>query len=314
MKYIREYHEGDRFSGIYLCKMRSSAVTKNGKPYDNVLFQDKTGILDGKIWDVDSQGIDDFDALDYVDVVGDISSFNGQLQVSVKRVRIAGEGEYDPSDYLPMTNKNIDEMWSQLIGLIDSVENPYLNRLLCSYFKEDTDFIKKFRFSSAAKSVHHAFVGGLLEHTLSVALLCNFYCTRYPMLKRDLLISAAIFHDMGKTLEYSAFPMNDITDDGQLLGHIVMGVEMLGERIHTIPGFPKTLENELKHCIVAHHGELEYGSPKKPALIEAEALYFADNTDAKMETFTEIFEATDKSDWLGFNKFLESNIRMTRMD
>lgn len=314
MKYIKDYHDGDRVSGVYLCKQKTSAVTKNGKPYDNVIIQDKTGTMDCKIWDVGSQGIDDFDALDYIDVVGDVTSFNGQLQISIKRVRVAGEGEYDPSDYLPMTKKNIDEMWQQLLSLIDSVENPYLNKLLCSFFKDDADFIKRFRFSSAAKSVHHAFVGGLVEHTLSVASLCNFYCTRYPMLKRDLLITAAICHDMGKICEYSAFPMNDYTDEGQLLGHIVMGVEMIGDRIREIPSFPKTLERELKHCIVAHHGELEYGSPKKPALIEATALYFADNTDAKMETFTEAFEASNSMDWLGYNKFLESNIRITKMD
>lgn len=313
MKYLKDYHDGDRFSGIYLCKQRTSAITKNGKPYDSILLQDRTGVLDGKIWDPNSGGIDDFDALDYIDVIGDVSSFNGQLQVSVKRIRKADEGEYDPADYLPVSKKNIDEMWSEIIRLVDSVKNPYLHTLLCGYFKEDAAFIKAFRFSSAAKNVHHAFVGGLVEHTLSVALLCEFYATRYPMLKRDLLITAALFHDMGKIREYSAFPMNDYTDDGQLLGHIVMGVEMLSERIRTIDGFPKTLASELKHCIVAHHGELEYGSPKKPALIEATALYFADNTDAKMETFTEAFEAASTPEWLGYNKFLESNIRMTKL-
>ena len=176
----------------------------------------------------------------------------------------------------------------------------------------DKAFIKSFVQHSAAKSVHHGFVGGLLEHTLSVMKLCDFYCTRYKMLNRDLLITAALFHDIGKTKELSLFPANDYTDAGQLIGHIVIGVEMIHDRIRDIPGFPEVLENELKHCIVAHHGELEYGSPKKPALMEAMALNLADNTDAKMQTMTELFKnSQDNLEWLGFNRILDSNIRRT---
>ena len=163
--------------------------------------------------------------------------------------------------------------------------------------------------SSAAKTVHHGFIGGLLEHTLSVTKLCEYYCTAYPILKRDLLLTAAICHDIGKTKEISAFPVNDYTDAGQFLGHIVMGSEMVGEKIRDIEGFPPMLAMELKHCILAHHGEYEFGSPKKPALIEAVALNRADDTDAKMETFTEILEATEETGWLGFNRFFESNLR-----
>ena len=180
------------------------------------------------------------------------------------------------------------------------------------YYIDNEAFIKRFKFSSAAKSVHHGFVGGLLEHTLSVTKLCQYYTQAYPILNRDLLITAAIFHDIGKTQELSAFPMNDYTDDGQLLGHIMIGAEMIHDAVRTIPGFPAKLESELKHCILAHHGELEYGSPKKPALVEAVALNMADNTDAKMETFAEIFDAAgDQNDWLGYNRLFESNIRKT---
>ena len=167
-----------------------------------------------------------------------------------------------------------------------------------------------FGFSSAAKMVHHGFVGGLLEHTLSVVKLCDYYTKEYSYLNRDLLISAALFHDMGKTKELSPFPMNDYTDDGQLLGHIMMGAEMLHDAIKEIPDFPAKLESELKHCILAHHGEYEYGSPKKPALAEAMALNMADNTDAKLETMKEIFDkAGDNDEWLGYNRLFESNIR-----
>ncbi|MBR5800421.1 MAG: HD domain-containing protein [Lachnospiraceae bacterium] len=314
MKYIKDYKEGDRISDVYLCKFKSSAVTKNGKPYDNVILQDKTGTIDAKIWDPNSAGIAEFDALDYIDVFGDITSFQGALQVNVKRIRKCQEGEYNPADYLPVSKYDIEEMYSELLGYIGKIENTYLKQLLQAFFVEDEDFIKAFKKSSAAKTVHHGFVGGLLQHTLCVTRLCLFYCKAYPRLNKDLLISAAICHDMGKIKELSFFPENDYTDDGQFLGHIVMGVEMVGEKIRQIPGFPGILASELKHCILAHHGEYEFGSPKKPAIMEAVALNFADNTDAKMQTFTELMENTSEAGWLGFNRLFDSNVRSTKVE
>ena len=312
MKYIETLREGEKLGDIYLCKSRQSALTKSGKAYENVILQDKTGTLDAKIWDPGSPGIGDFDALDYVYVVGDVTSFQGSLQLSIKRATRADEGEYDPSDYLPMSRKNIDEMYQELMKYMKKIKNPFLLKLAESFFVENEAFIRLFKNHSAAKSVHHGFVGGLLEHTLSVVKLCDFYADQYDYLNRDLLITAAMFHDIGKTKELSAFPANDYTDDGQLLGHIVIGVELVGLGIRRIPDFPKRLASELKHCIVAHHGELEYGSPKKPALAEAAALNFADNTEAWMETFREILMGTATTDeWLGYNRFVDSNVRRT---
>ena len=312
MKYIETLRDGEKLGDIYLCKSRQSALTKSGKAYENVILQDKTGTLDAKIWDPGSPGIGDFDALDYVYVVGDVTSFQGSLQLSIKRATRADEGEYDPSDYLPMSRKNIDEMYQELMKYMKKIKNPFLLKLAESFFVENEAFIRLFKNHSAAKSVHHGFVGGLLEHTLSVVKLCDFYADQYDYLNRDLLITAAMFHDIGKTKELSAFPANDYTDDGQLLGHIVIGVELVGLGIRRIPDFPKRLASELKHCIVAHHGELEYGSPKKPALAEAAALNFADNTDARMETFREILMGTATTDeWLGYNRFVDSNVRRT---
>ena len=314
MKYLKDYHDGDRVYDVYLCKHKQAAVTKNGKTYLNVILQDKSGTLDAKVWDPNSAGIEEFEPMDYIEVGGDVSSFQGALQISVKRVRVCREGEYNPADYLPVSKKDIEGMYQELLAMIQRTKNPFLKELLEAFFVKDTDFIKKFKNSSAAKSVHHGFVGGLLEQTLSVAKMCEFYCTQYPMLKRDLLITAALVHDMGKIREISPFPLNDYTDDGNLLGHIVMGVEMVGEKVRDIPGFPPVLAGEIKHCILAHHGEYEYGSPKKPAIMEAVALNFADNTDAKMETFTELLENTDQTEWLGFNRLFDSNVRMTRME
>lgn len=314
MKFIKDYNDGDRVFDIYLCKHKMSAVTKNGKPYDTVILQDKTGTIDAKIWDPNNAGIAEFDTLDYIEVYGDVTSFQGALQVNVKRVRKCQEGEYQPADYLPVSKFDIEEMYKELLGFVARIENPYLKQLLEEFLIKDEGFIKAFKQSSAAKTIHHGFVGGLLQHTLSVTRLCDYYCKAYPLLKKDLLIAAAICHDMGKTKEISPFPENDYTDAGQFLGHIVIGVEMVGEKIRQIPGFPVVLANELKHCILAHHGEYEFGSPKKPAIMEAVALSYADNTDAKMQTFTEIMESTTDAGWLGFNRLFDSNLKGTRME
>lgn len=313
MKYIKDLKEGDRVFDIYLCKKKVAAVTKNGKPYESVVLQDKTGTIDAKVWEPNNPGIGDYDELDYIEVYGEVNNFQGALQISVKRIRVCGEGEYNPSDYLPVSSKDIDTMYNELTGLINSIGNTYLKKLLESFFIEDENFRKAFQKSSAAKSVHHGFVGGLLEHTLSVTKLCDYYCSAYPILKRDLLLTAAICHDIGKTKEISPFPENDYTDDGQLLGHIVMGAQMIGERAAKIEGFPHSLLTEVQHCILAHHGKYEYGSPKIPALIEALALNYADDTDAKLETFKEILESnSDNTGWLGYNRLFESNLRGTK--
>ena len=272
MKYIESFREGERVSGIYLCKFRQSALTKAGKSYENLIFQDKTGTIDSKIWDPNSGGIEDFDAMDYVDIVADVTMFQGQPQLNVKRARKAREGEYNPADYLPVSSKDIEVMYKELLGFVAKVK----------------------------------------EHTLSVTKLCEYYVNYYPMINADLLYTAAMCHDIGKVYELSPFPENDYTDEGQLLGHIMIGAEMVGDRIRDIPGFPIKLGNELKHCILAHHGELEYGSPKKPALLEAVALNFADNTDAHLQTMIEALTAAGENQgWLGYNRLFESNIRKT---
>lgn len=312
MKYIESFREGDRINDVYLCKFKQAALTKAGKPYDIVILQDKTGTIDSKIWEPGSIGIDEFDVMDYVAITGDVSSYQGNLQLSIKRARKVEEGEYDPKDYLPVSEYDIDGMFVELMGYINSIKNPYLNKLLHAFFDNAT-FEKKFKFHSAAKSVHHGFVGGLLEHTLSVTRNCDFFAKNYSILNRDLLLTAAMFHDIGKLAELSTFPENDYTDAGQLLGHIVIGCEWVHGEIKKIEGFPVVLANELKHCILAHHGELEYGSPKKPALVEALCLSFADNLDAKMETMKEMLSGIPDNnlEWQGYNKLLESNFRKT---
>lgn len=312
MRYINTLCDGETIRNIYLCKSKRSAETRNGKPYDNLILQDKTGTLDGKVWDPNSGGIADYDEMDFIEVYGEVITYNNNLQINIKQIRKAHEEEYVAADYMPTTDKNPESMYAQLLGYIKQIDNEYLRQAVEYYFVKDETFIKIFKTHSAAKTVHHGFSGGLLEHTLSVVKFCEYMVGAYQILNKDLLYAAAICHDIGKTKELSSFPTNDYTDDGQLLGHIVIGVEMMDDAIRTIPDFPTKLASELKHCIVAHHGELEYGSPKKPALAEAAALNFADNTDARMETFREILMGTATTDeWLGYNRFVDSNVRRT---
>jgi 3'-5' exoribonuclease len=314
MKFISEYKDGDRVFDIYLCKQKTQATTKNGKAYENLILQDKTGTIDAKIWEPENIGISAFDVYDYVEVYGEINSFQNVLQVNIKRVRRCEPCEYRAEDYLPRSRYDIDEMYQELLGFIERLENHYLKTLITDIFIHDEPLIAAFKESSAAKSIHHSFVGGLLEHTLSVARLCDYLATAYPVLQRDLLISAALCHDIGKTRELSSFPQNEYTDDGQFLGHIVIGSEMIKEKVDRIAGFPEVMASQLRHCIISHHGELEFGSPKKPAIVEAVALNFADNTDAKIQIFTELLEKGNMAGWQGYNRLFESNITATRME
>ncbi len=313
MIYISDLTEGKRLQNtVYLLHKVTNGTTKAGKPFFTYELQDKTGNINAMVWTPNAPEFQEASEGDYINISGEVTSFNGRLQLRLESVAVAGEGTYNPADYLPVSERDVEEMYTELLRLVDSVKSPHLNYLLQSFFK-DEEFKKDFCFHSAAKSVHHGFVGGLLEHTLSVAQVCNFFAKQYPMLDRDLLITAALCHDIGKVKEIAPFPANDYTDDGQLLGHIVIGYEMVNDHIRQMPDFPETKAKELLHCILSHHGELEFGSPKKPALMEAMALSFADNMDAKMETMKEALSKTaaGNTEWQGFNRYLDTNIRRT---
>ena len=248
MTYIEEYKEGNKFSGIYLCKTKQVLKTKAGKTYYSLILQDKTGIIDGKVWELNN-GIEEFEAMDFIMADGMVTSFQGARQVNINRIRKAQEGEYNPADYIPASKYGIEEMYNELKEIIKTIKDPYLRKLAEMCFIDDTEFANKFKSHSAAKSIHHGFIGGLLQHTLAVARMCSFMADNYNILDRDLLITAAIFHDIGKVYELSYFPSNDYTDEGQLLGHIFIGAEFIGNKIKEIPGFPKVLATELRHCI-----------------------------------------------------------------
>ena len=225
MRYIETLKDGERISEVYLCKSKSIALTKTGKEYANVMLADKTGQIDSKIWDLNSGGIAEFDVNDYVAVTGQVTSYNGALQFKIERARVAAENEYTASDYVPSSRFNIDDMFAELMKYVDSVKSTYMKQLLYSFFKDET-FAKKFKCVSAAKTVHHGFAGGLLEHSLSVTRLCDKMSSNYDFLNRDLLVACGMLHDCGKVRELAEFPKNDYTDEGNFLGHIVMGYEL----------------------------------------------------------------------------------------
>lgn len=311
MRYIKDLKDGYAVQDVYLCKTKNLATTKNGKEYINVILGDKSGNIDCKIWNADSAGIADFEPKDYVYVNGEVKTFNGTLQMDIRQVRRADQSEYDLADFIPVSKKDINEMYDAILKCISTVDNNYLHALLEEFFVNDEEFAAKFKAASAAKSIHHNFSGGLLEHTLGVARLCAFYSKQYPAINKDLLLTSALCHDIGKIYEFTDFPENDYSDEGNLLGHIIIGIEMVTKKVNLIPGFPKELADEVKHCIAAHHGKLEFGSPKKPGIIEAMALSYADDTDAKMQTFTQFLEDADTFDW-AYSKPFEGNIRMTK--
>ena len=308
MKYINELHEGENIIEHYLCKSRQTMKSRNGKNYLSLKLQDKTGMVDAKVWDLNND-IQSFQENDFIKVDAFVTTFNNELQLNVKRIRRSREGEYDPADFVPSTDKNIDEMYDQLMGYIKTMKNPYLKKLLEEIFLRHPVISKEFKYHSAAKAMHHSFRGGLVEHTLSVTQLCDFLAPRYNYVNRDILVASAMLHDVGKVLELSDFPTNDYTDDGLLLGHLILGSELIRDAAAKIDGFPKRLESLMKHCMLSHHGEYEYGSPKLPSTPEAFLLHCADNLDAKTKMIEEALAAdSTQGHWAGYNRMLQRNL------
>ncbi len=308
---IADFKDKQNIRGIFYCQYKSTGVTKAGKDYFNLNLTDKTGSISAKVWDVTSPGIREFDVKDFVEATGSVQIFNGGLQLVISNISVAEPGTYDPHDFMPTSKRDIEEMYTQLLAVTDKVTNPYLRKLIDMYFREDTAFIAKFKEHSAAKAMHHGFVGGLLEHTLGVVSNCDWIADRYPWLDKSLLLTAALFHDIGKIYELSPFPDNDYTKAGDLLGHIVIGYNMINTSIGKIQGFPNDLKLELEHCIIAHHGKEEFGSPKKPGIAEALALTFADDLDAKMEMCIEGLDSMNEEDEKARPKGLDAAIRRT---
>lgn len=312
MRYINELTDSERIVDFYFCKQRQSMKSqKTGKNYLSLVLSDKTGTISGKVWDI-SRDIQSFNEGDYIKIDANVQTFNNDLQLNIKKIRKAQEGEYDEADYIPTTDKNVNDLYTKLNDYINSIEDQYIKKLLTNIFIANNTIAENFKKHTAAKAMHHNYMGGLIEHTISVTAICDFFASHYDDVNRDVLIASALLHDIGKIKELSDFPNIDYTDDGELLGHIVMGSEFIGTEADKIDGFPHQLRSLIQHNILAHHGEYEYGSPKLPRTIEAFILHCADDTDAKVKMFeTAIADSPSNSVWAGYNRILARNIRKT---
>lgn len=309
MKYLEDIHDGETLVGHYLCKQKQTFKSKAGKNYLSLRLYDKTGSVAGKVWELNNQ-IQNFDEGDFIKIDAVVLVYQNEYQLNIKKIRKSLEGEYNPIDYIPCTEKDITSLYNQFTAYINSISNNFIKVLLENIFIKNNEISRKFKEHSAARAMHHSYMGGLLEHSLSVTQICDFMAPRYKYVNRDILIAAAMLHDIGKLWELSSFPENDYTEGGQLLGHIVIGTELISSEAAKIPDFPPILAMLLKHCIIGHHGEYEFGSPQLPKTIEAFILHCADNADAKIKMFEDAVQKNNtQGHWAGYQKTLMRNIR-----
>jgi 3'-5' exoribonuclease len=293
-------------ASFFLAAEKNMAFSQKGSPYLTVKLKDKTGELESKVW----ENAIEFDQLfkkgDIIFIEGRAATYKNSIQISVINIKKISWDEIDPADYLPCVKGDVHAMFNEMATFIEKVNNPYLRALLNAFFQEEKT-ISLFKRAPAAKGFHHIYLGGLLEHTLSVVQILDKIAGHYPNLNKDMLITGGILHDIGKIYEFSYDSIIDYSDEGRLIGHIVMGVEMIDKKIANIDDFPSQLALELRHIILSHHGEFEFGSPKRPKTLEALVVHYIDDLDAKFNAFqTFMADSTNAdSDWTVYNRFLE---------
>ncbi len=284
------FDETKNFVSFFLVLAKQQRTTKQNKPYLSLMFGDRTGQVEARVWDPgDPRIARDFERGDTVKVRGCVSRFDERCQLKVEQLRRAAPGEVEKSDLLPATAHDIAELWSRLNAAVEGLTNPHLQRLLKT-LAADPAIARDYREAPAARQLHHAWLGGLLEHVVSLLGLAEKVAAHYPLLDRDLLVTGVILHDIGKIRELSWETGFDYTVEGVLLGHIQMGVDLVEKTIAELPDFPERLRTLVLHMILSHHGKLEFGSPKLPMLPEALALNFIDDLDAKMRAVESEFE------------------------
>ncbi|WP_277058856.1 3'-5' exoribonuclease YhaM family protein [Trichlorobacter lovleyi] len=280
-QFIADLKDRDVVDSPFMVKEKTMAMAKNGKPYMNLKFMDKSGEIDGKLWDNVDELDKTFQKGDFVRIRGTASLYMGKMQLVAKEIKRLEEEGVDLADFVPVSPVPQAEMRAELAQVVASLSNPYLKALM-EGFCGDTEFMAGYCKAPAAKGMHHVYIGGLLEHSLSVVRLVDAIVPLYPDLNRDLLVVGALLHDLGKVAELSYDRAFEYTDEGRLIGHISIGVELLTERIATVPGFPRELGMLLKHLLLSHHGQYEYGSPKRPKTVEATILHYLDDMDSKI--------------------------------
>jgi 3'-5' exoribonuclease len=307
--YARDIRQGDKVSEVFLVAEKNLAYSQKGAPYLSLKLQDRTGEVDGKIWDHAPEWDQAFKKGDFIQVNARAVSYRDAVQLNILGLRKLEDGDIDPVDFLAACEGDPEEMFAELLGFVERVTSPHLSALLRAFI-EDEVLMHRFKRAPAAKSFHHATIGGLLEHTLSVTRLLERAADHYPGANRDLLITGGILHDIGKVHEFSYDRMVEYTDVGRLVGHIVMGVEMLDAKLAGLPDFPEQTAMALRHLILSHHGVLEFGSPKRPKTLEALIVHHMDDLDAKVNALKTFIEASpeEDSDWTPYHRLLERYI------
>jgi 3'-5' exoribonuclease len=307
--YVKELQPNQVFTSTFLVQLKDIRQKKTGEPYLSLLLGDRTGELDAKMWDNVVEVMDTFERDDFVKVKGLLQIYQNRPQLTIHKMMKIHDGDVDFADYFPASERNPEEMFAELRRIVAEMENPHLRRLLDA-FMDDENFARLYRTAPAAKSVHHAFLGGLLEHVLSLCKLCKLTTAHYPYVDADLVLTGVILHDMGKIAELTYDRSFGYSAEGQLLGHIVIGLRMLTEKLARIPDFPPKLRMLVEHLIVSHHGEVEFGSPKVPLFPEAMLLHHLDNLDSKMECMRAMLAKDRHTDgyWTSYNAALERSV------
>ena len=308
-QFINAIKAGDAIDDIFVLSEKTLSQKRDGKNFLNITVSDKSGSIKGVVWDNVDQIASGITAGGFVNIKGKVSEYKGMLQLGVKTMAAVSPDSVNPSDFIPATDLNIDDMYIRLLKISASIETGYLKELLEAFW-DDEDFVRKFKTAPAAKKMHHAYLGGLLEHTLSMTILANkianHYSEYYTGIDRDLLLTGAILHDIGKTIEFDYKFSIDYSVQGRLLNHIVIGIEMLDEKLRKIKDFPEEQAILLKHMIISHHGVREFGSPEPPKTIEAVLLNYIDEIDSKVNCIREFIATEDPNEtWTSYHKLLE---------
>jgi 3'-5' exoribonuclease len=304
--YLKNIKQGDKISSSFLVTEKNMAFSQKGSPYLTVRLKDKTGEIESKVWENAIELDQLFRKGDIIFIEGKAANYKNSIQISITGIKKIPWEEVESADYLPAVKADVKEMFNELLGYVEKVNDKFLKTLLNSFFQEQ-ETASLFQRAPAAKGFHHIYLGGLLEHTRSVVRLLDKVADHYPSLNKDMLIAGGILHDIGKIYEFSYNNIIDYSDEGRLIGHIVMGVEMINKKIAAIDDFPPQLALELRHVILSHHGEFEFGSPKRPKTLEALVIHYLDDLDAKFNAFQTFMadSANNDSDWTGYNRFLE---------
>ena len=298
-------HENKIITSNFVVVSKQIKPKKTGEPYLALTLGDRSGQLEAKMWDNVEEVLNAFEQDDFLKVKGLVNKYKNRFQLTVHKLRKLGESEIEFSDYLPKTTRNIDELWQTLADFVASFQNPHLKAQVQA-FMLDPEIAPAYRNAPAAKTLHHAYIGGLLDHVVSLFRSCDLVCRNYPQVNRDLLLTGAFLHDIGKIHELAYNRSFSYTTRGQLLGHMIIELEMLQAKLALFPDFPPELKSLLEHLIISHHGEYEFGSPKLPMFPEALLLHYMDDLDSKMEAMRAQFEreADLQSPWTSYNASL----------